>query len=103
MSTYKVKAREGQSIIDVNLMYYSDLNSVVKFCKDNSVDGLNDMDMSGRTLEFDTNNNSNVTNTTLLNQRGTIFKTGSFIGDVLLFENGDFFTTESGYLIGLEQ
>lgn len=102
MSTYKVKAREGQSIIDVNLMYYSDLNSVVKFCRDNSVDGLNDMDMSGRTLEFDTNRNSNITNTTLLNDKGTIFKTGIFIGSVLLLESGNFLVSESGYLIPLE-
>ncbi len=97
MAIFKIKASEGQSIYDVNNMYYSGFDNIVKFCKDNNVENLNDLDMSSRTLEFDTNINPDLSSTSIINSRGLVFKTGKFLESVRVTDAGDYRITNEGY------
>ena len=78
-------------------MYYSGFDNIVKFCRDNSIANMNDMDMSGRELKFDTNVNPDLSSATIINSRGLIFKTGIFMGDQRVDSDGDFRVTNEGY------
>lgn len=89
---------EGQSIYDVNLMYYSGFDNVVKFCKDNGINGLNDLNVSGKKLLFDTNLNSQLATTDVINNRGLVFVTGVYLEDVRITDDGSVRITDEGYL-----
>lgn len=97
MAFIKITAKEGQSIYDVNLMYYSGLDHLVKFCKDNNIDNINDQDVSGRELIFDTNLNSDLSSTSIVNKKGFVFTTGVFYEAVRVTEEGNFRVTSQGY------
>lgn len=98
MAIQKIIAKTGQSIYDVNLMYYSGFDSIVKFCKDNGIENLNQLDVSGKELSFDTNLNNALSSTSIVNNKGLVFTTLLDVGGVRITDEGNDRITDEGYI-----
>lgn len=49
----KIKAKDGQSLFDICLMTYGNLEHMYKLLQDNDIDSINETDISQKTFTFD--------------------------------------------------
>ena len=98
MAFQEITSSRGQSIYDVNSMYYGGYDSVVKFCMDNNINDLNALDVGNKTLLFDSNVNTNLASTTVIVNRGYVFTTLISQEDYRITEDSNIRVTDDGYV-----
>jgi hypothetical protein len=93
-------AISGQSIFDLVISTYGDLNLTYKFIQDNNISNIDASDLTGKTFKFDVNNIANkgffVSLKNKIATKPTVASGSGNAGSFLLTESGDFLTTESG-------
>lgn len=97
MAQQTIQGREGMSIYDACLMCYSGFDNIIKFLKDNGIENMNDMNMAGRTLVYDTNLSQSTSLNSVINNRGFVFATAELQEQVRTTEDGYVRITEQGY------
>ena len=87
-----ISAHSGQTIYDLCLMTYGNLGNIFKLIKENNIDNLNKVDLTGKVLTYDINFIQDRLYWKNLNNNNIVINTGGGNGSILTigraFSNG---------------